>query len=133
MQKFTNVQSATKPTTVEKNISSFYVYVRSNIKEDVRVIGEQGETATFYIYDEIQYTKDEYAIIEATNNNLEQDLLIVELYETLIAFTGTTFSTIKQKQFNNSLVNTYVRLINSGLKSIEDVPEFLKEEVLKFI
>lgn len=133
MKKFTNVQSATKPTTVEKNISSFYVYVRSNIKEDIRVIGEQGETATFYIYDEIQYTKDEYAIIEATNNNLEQDLLIVELYETLIAFTGTTFSAIKQKQSNNSLVNTYVRLINSGLKNIEDVPEFLKEEVLKFI
>lgn len=133
MIKNLNVQSLTKPNTVEKGISSLYVYVRENIKEDIRPIGKDGETLTFYIYDEIQYTKDEYAIIEATNNNLEQDLLIVELYETLIAFTGTTFSTIKQKQSNKSLVNTYVRLINSGLKSIEDVPEFLKEKVLKFI
>ena len=85
MIKNLNVQSLTKPNTVEKGISSLYVYVRENIKEDIRPIGEDGETLTFYIYDELVYTKDEYKLIELEQSrNTQEEMLINLTYDMIM-------------------------------------------------
>ena len=86
MKEIKNVQGSTEqaqPLIVNKDT----VYVHTNI---VQATDEDGNVVDgLYVYDEVQYTKDEYIQIMAEKNEtLERDLTdtqlaIVELYETI--------------------------------------------------
>ena len=86
MKEFKNVQGSTEqaqPLIVNKDT----VYVHTNI---VQATDEDGNIVDgLYVYDEVQYTKDEYIQIMAEKNEtLERDLTdtqlaIAEIYESL--------------------------------------------------
>ena len=86
MKEFKNVQGSSQqaqPLIVNKDT----VYVHTNI---VQATDEDGNVVDgLYVYDEVQYTKDEYIQIMAEKNEtLERDLTdtqlaIAELYETI--------------------------------------------------
>ena len=87
MKEFKNVQGSTEqaqPLIVNKDT----VYVHTNI---VQATDEDGNVIEdLYVYDEVQYTKDEYIQIMAEKNEtLERDLTdtqlaIAEIYESLV-------------------------------------------------
>lgn len=66
-------------------------------------------------------------------NNLEQDLLIVELYEIIMNTVPNTVSSAWTSNSSNPLVKTYVRLVKNGLKTLEEIPEYLREQVKELI
>ena len=86
MKEFKNVQGSTEqaqPLIVNKDT----VYVHTNI---VQATDEDGNVVDgLYVYDEVQYTKDEYIKLMAEKNEtLERDLTdtqlaIAEIYESL--------------------------------------------------
>lgn len=86
MKEIKNVQGSTKqaqPLIVNKDT----VYVHTNI---VQATDEDGNVVDgLYVYDEVQYTKDEYIqMIAEKNETLERDLTdtqlaIAEIYESL--------------------------------------------------
>ena len=86
MKEFKNVQGSlqqAQPLIVNKDT----VYVHTNI---VQATDEDGNVVdNLYVYDEVQYTKDEYIQIMAEKNEtLERDLTdtqlaIAEIYESL--------------------------------------------------
>ena len=86
MKEFKNVQGSlqqAQPLIVNKDT----VYVHTNI---VQATDEDGNVVDgLYVYDEVQYTKDEYIqIIAEKNETLERDLTdtqlaIAEIYESL--------------------------------------------------
>ena len=86
MKEIKNVQGSTEqaqPLIVNKDT----VYVHTNI---VQATDEDGNVVdNLYVYDEVQYTKDEYIQIMAEKNEtLERDLTdtqlaIAEIYESL--------------------------------------------------
>ena len=86
MKEIKNVQGSTEqaqPLIVNKDT----VYVHTNI---VQATDEDGNVIDgLYVYDELQYTKDEYIqIIAEKNETLERDLTdtqlaIAEIYESL--------------------------------------------------
>ena len=86
MKEIKNVQGSTEqaqPLIVNKDT----VYVHTNI---VQATDEDGNIIdNLYVYDEVQYTKDEYIQIMAEKNEtLERDLTdtqlaIAEIYESL--------------------------------------------------
>ena len=86
MKEIKNVQGSlqqAQPLIVNKDT----VYVHSNI---VQATDEDGNVVdNLYVYDEVQYTKDEYIQIMAEKNEtLERDLTdtqlaIAEIYESL--------------------------------------------------
>ena len=87
MKEFKNVQGSSQqaqPLIVNKDT----VYVHTNI---VQATDEDGNVVDgLYVYDEVQYTKDEYIqIIAEKNETLERDLTdtqlaIAEIYESLV-------------------------------------------------
>ena len=86
MKEIKNVQGSSQqaqPLIVNKDT----VYVHANI---VQATDEDGNVVDgLYVYDEVQYTKDEYIqIIAEKNETLERDLTdtqlaIAEIYESL--------------------------------------------------
>ena len=86
MKEFKNVQGSTEqaqPLIVNKDT----VYVHTNI---VQATDEDGNVVdNLYVYDEVQYTKDEYIQIMAEKNSqLEKELTdtqlaLCELYESV--------------------------------------------------
>ena len=86
MKEIKNVQGSSQqaqPLTVNKDT----VYVHTNI---VQATDEDGNIVDgLYVYDEVQYTKDEYIKLMAEKNEtLERDLTdtqlaIAEIYESL--------------------------------------------------
>ena len=86
MKEIKNVQGSiqqAQPLIVNKDT----VYVHTNI---VQAIDEDGNIVDgLYVYDEVQYTKDEYIqMIAEKNETLERDLTdtqlaIAEIYESL--------------------------------------------------
>ena len=86
MKEIKNVQGSTKqaqPLIVNKDT----VYVHSNISQ---ATDEDGNILdNLYVYDEVQYTKDEYIkLISDKNETLEKEvtetqLALCELYESL--------------------------------------------------
>ena len=87
MKEIKNVQGSSQqaqPLIVNKDT----VYVHTNI---VQATDEDGNVVDgLYVYDEVQYTKDEYIqIIAEKNETLERDLTdtqlaIAEIYESLV-------------------------------------------------
>ena len=87
MKEIKNVQGSSQqaqPLIVNKDT----VYVHTNI---VQATDEDGNVVDgLYVYDEVQYTKDEYIQIMAEKNEtLERDLTdtqlaIAEIYESLV-------------------------------------------------
>ena len=91
MKEFKNVQGSSQqaqPLIVNKDT----VYVHTNI---VQATDEDGNVVDgLYVYDEVQYTKDEYIQIMAEKNEtLERDLTdtqlaLCDIYETILGGTN---------------------------------------------
>ncbi len=83
------VESAVKPENTV--MDEFSVWIASNIEEVTKTINDDGAEATFYTYDLVQYTKDEYiAKVSESNKNLEAQLLetqsgLTEIYEQMLS------------------------------------------------
>ena len=91
MKEFKNVQGSlqqAQPLIVNKDT----VYVHTNI---VQATDEDGNIVDgLYVYDEVQYTKDEYIqMIAEKNETLERDLTdtqlaLCDIYETILGGTN---------------------------------------------
>ena len=87
MNVIKNVMSQTKPEDIEEKDSM--VFAHNNIREIVEEDPVFKTSKKVYVYDEVQYTKDEYIqIIAEKNETLERDLTdtqlaIAEIYESL--------------------------------------------------
>lgn len=57
---FIKSQSSVKPDLVDTTSSKVVVYLRQNIVENQRIDEMSGETTTFYEYEEVKLTKEEY-------------------------------------------------------------------------
>lgn len=83
------VESAVKPENTV--MDEFSVWIASNIEEVTKTTNDDGAKATFYTYDLVQYTKDEYiAKVSESNKNLEAQLLetqngLTEIYEQMLS------------------------------------------------
>ena len=78
--KILKSESATMPLLIDTESSKTKVYVRSNIVEEVR------EDCTMFVYDEIQYTKEEFAnirIAQLIAENKELDLVVGDMIQLL--------------------------------------------------
>lgn len=62
MKYNTNVQSNVEPQQIEYAMSR--VYVRTNITESTEPATEGGEERTMWTYDEVSFTKEEYAQVK---------------------------------------------------------------------
>lgn len=84
------VESAVKPANTV--MDEFSVWIASDIEEVTKTVGDDnGTESTFYTYDLVQYTKDEYiAKVSESNKNLEAQLLetqsgLTEIYEQMLS------------------------------------------------
>jgi hypothetical protein len=74
MKLYKNVhgsKEASRPIIVDKTT----VYVHSNIKEEIITDEITGDTRTEYVYDEVQYTRQEWEQIMADANAQTEDSL----------------------------------------------------------
>jgi hypothetical protein len=74
MKLYKNVhgsKQASRPIIVDKTT----VYVHSNVKEEIITDEISGDTRTEYVYDEIQYTRQEWEQIMADANAQTEDSL----------------------------------------------------------
>lgn len=62
MKYNTNVQSGTEPQIIEHAMT--HVYVRTNITQSTEPATEGGEERTLWVYDEVSFTKEEYAQVK---------------------------------------------------------------------
>lgn len=83
MKIYNNIRSATRPQEIE--ITDSAVFLAINIMPYTKTIEDHVEEG--YVYDYIEYGKDEYLIkLTHENNSLQQEILdtqlaLVELYE----------------------------------------------------
>lgn len=61
-------ESKTRPERVDSTSSRKWVYIRRNIHTEERT-DEQGESETFYVYEEQKIPKDVYSVFEQENQN----------------------------------------------------------------
>ena len=145
MKEFKNVQGTQEVVQeVEFNVDT--VYIRNNI---IRI-----ETEDFvgWKYDEIQYNYKEWieinsnkiSILEGENEKLKleqeqqnEEILVnmlanTEMFEMLLGMIPMTLSKDKTKNNGgNSMIEVYVTLIIKGVKTIEDVPLVIREQVVE--
>lgn len=70
------VKSESTVFPMELDISSDTVYIRENIKVETRK-NMDGTTLDFYVYDEKQYTKQEYETMLINQNKADIDYLAI--------------------------------------------------------
>ena len=141
MIEIKNVQG-TMETVQEIEFNVDTVYVRSNIQ---RV---ETEDFTGWQYDEIQYSYREWqevqnnkiSILEGENEKLklEQEQQNEEILVNMLANTemfelilGMIPMSINENKGGNSMIEVYVTLIIKGVKTIEDVPLVIREQVIE--
>lgn len=76
-----NSESTVEPLTVDETMSKIYVYLRKNIASEDRT-DEDGNTTTWYVYDETIILKDDYYEIAAciqTDENSQGLLDVADL------------------------------------------------------
>lgn len=75
MTDFKTVRSsaAARPAEIDTESSAFYVYERRNIRqEQVNIgVGEDVQTVTEWVYEQREYTKDEYATAAANQKIMD--------------------------------------------------------------
>lgn len=145
MKEFKNVQGTQEVVQeVEFNVDT--VYIRNNI---IRI-----ETEDFvgWKYDEIQYNYKEWievnsnkiSILEGENEKLKleqeqqnEEILVnmlanTEMFEMILGMIPMTLSKDKTKNNGgNSMIEVYCTLIIKGVKTIEDVPLVIREQVIE--
>lgn len=120
------------------------IYVRTNV---VKLEGSNN-----WQYDEIQYTYDEWSKLqseeieslkienkELKESQVRQDneiidgmLATTELFEMVLVMSASAIDNINAKNIGGrNMVQVYVTLILKGVKTIEDVPVMIREEVQK--
>lgn len=108
------------------------VYFRENATEQIVPSEFEGEEDyVIYVWDETHYTLDEYekVLLEQQLEKQEEDILnnalaTVELYETI----SVTNEAIKHVS-NLSLAPLYAKLVDKGLRNIDEVPLGIKDMV----
>lgn len=119
------------------------VYVRTNINEI-----ENGN----WEYDEVQYTYDEWTklqseeieLLKTENEELKESqirqdceivesmLATIELFEMMLSISAQIVDNKNVKNVGGkNMVQVYVTLILKGIKTIEDVPLMIREDVQK--
>lgn len=156
MNKLTNVRSSIRPSLVDESSSKFVTYVRSNIKEHNSV--DDGDIEyTYYTFDEIHYSKEEYMLINNDRINKEQDMDIMmntetslDLFEIVLPLSimmnslleeGTlpvnsrvsSLMDIREGKNMDSIVDAYVMSIRYGNRKLEDIPDNLIDKVSRKI
>ena len=116
------VRSTVKPESMV--IDEYSVWMNTNIQEvevEEEISTDDGKTETKthieYEYDMVQYTKDE-VIIAQSQQITDTQLALCEIYESL----GV-----------QSMAKVYADLIRKGLKTIDDVPEKLQDDVKEIL
>ena len=116
------VKSTVKPESMV--IDEYSVWMNSNIQEvevEDEVVTDDGKvekrTHIEYEYDMVQYTKDE-VIIAQSQQITDTQLALCEIYESL----GVQL-----------MAKIYADLIRKGLKTIDDVPEKLQDDVKEIL
>lgn len=116
------VRSTEKPESMV--IDEYSVWMNSNIQEievEDEVVTDDGKiekrTHIEYEYDMVQYTKDE-VIIAQSQQITDTQLALCEIYESL----GVQL-----------MAKIYADLIRKGLKTIDDVPEKLQDDVKEIL
>ncbi|MBQ3421797.1 MAG: hypothetical protein IJH34_09010 [Romboutsia sp.] len=120
------------------------IYVRTNV---VKLEGSNN-----WQYDEIQYTYDEWSKLQSEeieslkienkelkesqvrqdNEILESMLASTELFEMILGISAQTLNNTNVKNIGGrNMVQVYVTLILKGVKTIDDVPVMIREEVQK--
>lgn len=84
MTDFKTVHSsaATRPTEIDAESSAFFVYERRNIRQEQVTIGvgEDTQTATEWVYEQREYTKDEYdMMLSPAIQGVQQTLSEIQL------------------------------------------------------
>lgn len=75
--------STTYPSLLDTTSSKIYVYIRKNIKQ--QTIEQEGESQTFYVYDEIKVLKEVYGILE---KEFQNDSRLNDIEEVLTEIIG---------------------------------------------
>ena len=116
------VRSTEKPESMV--IDEYSVWMNSNIQEievEDEVVTDDGKvekrTHIEYEYDMVQYTKDEVIIVQSQQIT-DTQLALCEIYESL----GVQL-----------MAKIYADLIRKGLKTIDDVPEKLQDDVKEIL
>lgn len=123
MKNHGQVRSTVEPLAVE--ITASKVFVASDI-EEITVTMEE-DTRVEFQFNLIEYDKDEYIrMMSDKNESLEQ-----ELTNTQIALCDV-YEMIGQKG-GGIMARVYADLIRKGVKTIDDVPERLCEEVRRIL
>ena len=113
MKKYGKVRSTKQPE--QKVIDDYSVWIAENITPVTEAGTDEQPGFTGYEYDLTQYTKDEYIkMIDDRNASLEDQMTqaqeaMCEIYE--------------------MMANIYAALIIKGKKSINDVPDKIRDEV----
>lgn len=124
------------------------IYVRTNV---VKLEGSNN-----WQYDEVQYTYEEWSKLQSEeiellkvenqelkesqlrqdNEIIESMLASTELFEMVLSMTTQTLDLVldninKKNIGGSNMIQVYVTLILKGVKTIEDVPVMIREEVQK--
>ena len=116
------VRSTVKPERMV--IDEYSVWIHENINEievEEEIINDKGKTekvkTIMYEFEMVQYTKEEYIALQSSQTT-DIEMALVEIYESL----GV-----------QSMAKIYADLIRKGLKTLDDVPEKLKEAVKEIL
>ena len=87
MNEWYSGESTVNPALIDTNSSKKYVYVRRNVEQHERE-NEQGETETYYTFEEQKVDKSVYDIFRSNNENSERitdiELALTEIYEEVL-------------------------------------------------
>ena len=116
------VRSTVKPERMV--IDEYSVWIHENINEievEEEIINDKGKTekvkTIMYEFEMVQYTKEEYIALQSSQTT-DIEMALVEIYESLRV---------------QSMAKIYADLIRKGMKTLDDVPEKLKEAVKEIL
>lgn len=69
-------EGGVRPKEVDETISDTSVFLRKNIEEVQREV--EGETVTFFVYDELKIPKELYPVFEQQQADIDYLTMIVE-------------------------------------------------------
>lgn len=142
MKLIKDVVSTSRPLDIDDTSSNTTIYVRENIREEIKIDPIFDTETILYIYDEKQFTTEEwYKIVsrefqEKDSNMQEQiDITQISLSEVLMMISGifeimvvddnsSTF-----EKHTSAIIIMYASMIKRGLITIESVPDMFRDRV----
>lgn len=111
--------------------------IRKNIYNSENMTSE--EVAKFYTSNIELSLEDKISILEAEQEKQNEEILVnmlanTEMFEMILGMTPTTLSIEDKNTKNNggnSMIEVYCTLIIKGVKTIEDVPLVIREQVIE--